>query len=178
MRRSVVPTFQASDRACRIVATNVDKAAIRRAQSDADFVAFHALLGEYEQDLPPKLRHGVVASVNAVQRTYAGRDAAFLATLDGNVIGCVAVASLDGEAAILMRLFVTPQSRGLGAARTLVTAAIDFVREAGYARVVLDTEKALLPAAYELYRSMGFAECAPYAAVEYDNPTFMELHLR
>jgi len=45
------------------------------------------------------------------------------------------------------------------------------------ARLVLDTARERLRAAYELYRSLGFRECEPYGAVDYRCPTFMELRL-
>jgi nitroimidazol reductase NimA-like FMN-containing flavoprotein (pyridoxamine 5'-phosphate oxidase superfamily) len=41
--------------------------------------------------------------------------------------------------------------------------------------VVLNTERALLPAAYALYRNFGFTECGPYEPIHYPNATFMEL---
>ena len=56
-------------------------------------------------------------------------------------------------------------------------AAIAFARERSHRRVVLDTERERLRAAYELYRRLGFVACAPYAPAEYPNPTFMELVL-
>ena len=83
----------------------------------------------------------------------------------------------DSELALLLRLFVTPKSRGHGAARSLVSAAVEFLREGGYRRVVLDTHKEQLEPAYRLYRSLGFEECEPYRAVTYDCPTFMELRV-
>ncbi|MBV8196853.1 MAG: GNAT family N-acetyltransferase, partial [Candidatus Eremiobacteraeota bacterium] len=70
-----------------------------------------------------------------------------------------------------------PESRGVGAARLLTTAAIEFARQRGRRRVVLDTHKEQLPAAYALYRSLGFADCSPYESVSYACPTFMELIL-
>ena len=57
-------------------------------------------------------------------------------------------------------------------------SAIAFARDSGFHRLVLDTEKSELVAAYRLYRSLGFEECAPFASVSYDTPTFMELPLR
>jgi hypothetical protein len=59
-----------------------------------------------------------------------------------------------------------------------VAEALTFLRESGYRRVVLDTDKERLRAAYELYGSLGFSECEPYGPVDYASPTFMELRLR
>ncbi len=150
------------------------KAVIRRAASASDFRAFHELLIDYEAELPPVLRHGSVPSAEEVERTYRERSAAFLAESEGRAVGCVAVSELDGRTGVIMRLFVRPESRGVGTARTLVLRALEFLEAEGYSRVVLDTDKERLPAAYRLYQSVGFSECGPYTTVSYPCPTFME----
>jgi len=145
-----------------------------RARTVADFQALWGLLIEYEAGLPPELRHGSVPDSTALKSTYVKRSAAFVAAAEGRIVGCVAVAELDAGTAVMMRLFVRPANRGMGAARVLVNAALRFVRRCRYGRVVLDTDKERLRAAYCLYRSLGFTECEPYASVEYACPTFME----
>jgi GNAT superfamily N-acetyltransferase len=149
-------------------------AAIRRTRSAADFQELHELLVAYEADLPPVLRHGWVPGAGELERLYRERSAAFLADSDGYAIGCVAVTELDAHNGVIMRLFVRPESRGAGTARALVLRALEFSHEAGYSRVVLDTDKDRLPAAYRLYQSLGFSECGPYTSVTYPRPTFME----
>lgn len=151
---------------------------IRRARTRADFERFHQLLVVYENALPQELRHGSVPALEELERTHAEREAALLALSGDEVIGCVALRRRDDRTAIVMRLFVQPHARGRGAARALVKAAIDFAREHGYDRIVLDTHKGELPAAYALYLSMGFRECAAFDKVSYACPTFMELRLR
>lgn len=147
---------------------------IRQIEDEPDFAAFHELLVEYEADLTPVLRHGSVPSVDELQRAYRGRSAAFLADREGRIVGCVAVSELDARTGVIMRLFVRPESRGAGAARALVLRALEFLETAGYGRVVLDTDKEQLPAAYRLYQSVGFTECGAYTTVSYPCPTFME----
>ncbi len=120
------------------------------------------------------LRHGSVPAVGELEVVYRGRGAAFLADIAGHAIGCVAVSELDARTGVIMRLFVRPESRGAGAARALVLRALEFLETEGYNRVVLDTDKERLPAAYRLYGSLGFTECGPYARVSYPCPTFME----
>lgn len=120
----------------------------------------------------------------AIRQTFSAPNAAFIGTHDGAAIGCAAVKRAGNDrqvtttTAVLLRLYVRPDSRRLGAARLLVTSAIAFARDAGFHRLALDTEKSELEAAYRLYRSLGFKECAPFATVSYDTPTFMELLLR
>lgn len=153
-------------------------AQIERVESARAFEALHALLVEYERELPPDLRHGAEPALDEVKRSYAAPNAAFVARFGEDYGGCVVVRVLDGATAILQRLFVQPRHRGRGAARALSIAAIEFARECGCSRIVLDTDAQRLPAAAALYRSLGFAECEPYGKVDYENPTFMALQLR
>ena len=150
---------------------------VRRVQSAAEFDRFVELLAAYEAGLPSDLRHEQAPS-SVLQGLDSGRSAAFLAFAAGEAVGCVAVREFDRETAVLKRLFVRPAHRGAGAARALVETALAFLREQRFGRVVLDTEKRRLRRAYDLYRSFGFEECAPYAVVDYRCPTFMELHLQ
>lgn len=135
------------------------------------------LLVEYERSLPAQLRHGREPDVSVVSAAYGEPNAAFIASVDGVAAGCIAVTRLDDRTSIVQRLYVRPEYRKHGLARSLVTAAVDFCRKRGYARAMLDTERDRLPAAYQLYASIGFEICEPYGNVTYDNATFMELRL-
>ncbi|HEV3090048.1 MAG TPA: GNAT family N-acetyltransferase [Candidatus Cybelea sp.] len=148
---------------------------IVRAVSAADFAQLRELLLAYEEDLDPELRHGEVPSTERLAATHRGSEAAFLARRATRASGCVAVRDLGGGSALVLRLFVLPAHRGVGAARALVARAIDFALDRGYARIFLDTDKERLEPAYRLYRSFGFEECPPYAPVGYANPTYMVL---
>ena len=151
---------------------------IRLAQSDADFRAFGALVTEYEAALPPELRHAELERELAqLPLLYGPPHAALIANLDGVPAGCIALSRFDDATSVIKRLYVAPQFRKHGIARQLVSACIDAARSRGDARVVLDTHRAQLPAAYALYRSMGFVDCEAYGSVEYACPTFMELIL-
>jgi GNAT superfamily N-acetyltransferase len=150
---------------------------IQRVASAGDFARLHDLFVAYEDDLIPELRHGGVLAVDGLRRIYSGENAAFLAVGEERAAGCIAVMRFDPRTAAIRHLFVDPRARGAGAARALVTAAIEFARDSGCERVVLDTAKEHLPVAYRLYRSFGFQESAPYTAVKYPRPTFMELKL-
>ncbi len=151
--------------------------AIQRVESESDFARLYDLFVEYEADLPPNLRHGTIPEPAVLMQSYAGANAAFLAISEGDAIGCVGLREYDLESAAVLRLYVKPSSRGLGAARSLVTTAIAFARAQGRRRIVLDTHKDALKPAYRLYRSLGFEECEPLVAVTYECPTFMELKI-
>ncbi|MEZ2446157.1 ribosomal protein S18 acetylase RimI-like enzyme [Chitinophaga sp. W3I9] len=91
--------------------------------------------------------------------------ALFLALVDGQLAGCVAVRSFDNSTAEMKRLFVKDAFKGHGVGKALASAAIAESRELGYKRILLDTLAHMRPA-IDLYTSLGFQPIAAY----YDNP--------
>lgn len=75
--------------------------------------------------------------------------------------GCVAVRLLDASTAEMKRLYVRSAHRGKGLGRALAQAAIGLAREAGCARIVLDTLPKMREA-QALYDLLGFRKIAPY----------------
>ena len=129
------------------------------------------LVAEYEASLPSDLRHDYEPIVDAI--TNVG----MLATLDGAPAGCVFVTRFNDESAIIQRLYVRPEARGHGLARALMQDAAHHARTRGYRRLILDTDKSRLQAAYQLYLSLGFTECDSFGPVSYEDPTYMEFAL-
>ena len=140
---------------------------IRHATSTEDLEQLERLIVDYEDELPPNLRHAGAACF----------DAAFLALHDGEVCGCVLMTALDETTVVVTRLYVQVNHRGHRLSRALMEAFFEAASERGFARVVLDTDKEQLRPAYELYRSLGFGECAPYGPVDYATATYMEKFL-
>jgi len=129
---------------------------------------FHELIAEYEASLPPELRHGSLEPYRV----------AFMASVDGEPCGCVALDERDPATGIVKRLYVRPAFRQHGIARALIDDLVAAARERGYARIVLDTDREQLAPAFRFYLKYGFRECAPYVeAVSYVCATFMELAL-
>jgi GNAT superfamily N-acetyltransferase len=84
-----------------------------------------------------------------------------VAYADGEAVGCGAFKRLDDEACEIKRVYVTPDARGLGLARTILAALEDAAREAGYTVARLDTG-ARLGGAVELFRSAGYEDIEDY----------------
>jgi len=83
-----------------------------------------------------------------------------IAELDGQPIGCVALVP-DGTGAYeLSKMTISPELRGQGAGRKLLTAAIDHARERGARSLVLGSSKKLA-AAVHLYEALGFQHVPP-----------------
>ncbi|WP_207956824.1 bifunctional helix-turn-helix transcriptional regulator/GNAT family N-acetyltransferase [Rubrobacter tropicus] len=84
-----------------------------------------------------------------------------VARLRGRAIGCGALKLHGAEPAELKRMWVDPDSRGLGVGRRLLESLEALARENGARVLHLETNSAL-GEAIELYRRAGFVEVAPF----------------
>ncbi|MGE4276143.1 MAG: GNAT family N-acetyltransferase [Lawsonibacter sp.] len=101
----------------------------------------------------------------------------YLAWLDDQAAGCVALRPMDQGCCELKRLYVRPQFRGHGLGRKLVDQMIADARKIGYSHMLLDT-LSFLPNAIALYREMGFYEVERYNDSPMENAVYMRLDLK
>lgn len=146
---------------------------VHQARSADDLRSFRELVLEYEDSLPTDLHHSNLPEQLA-NIGHGDTHTGFLAICDNAPGGCIALSRLDEQTAIVNRLFVRPIFRGRGIARALMDALTQTALERGYTRLVLDTDRDQLSAAYNLYLSLGFEVCEPYGPVDYATPTFMQ----
>jgi putative acetyltransferase len=83
-----------------------------------------------------------------------------LATHRGVPAGCVALASPDAGSAELTRLFVRPEFRGQGLARSLVRQLVAQAHVTGYGRLYLESHVSMT-AAHRIYEEEGFLAVDP-----------------
>lgn len=84
----------------------------------------------------------------------------FLATIDGQCVGCCALVRTRPDEFEVAKMAVSPSSQGLGIGRKLLQAAIEAARGGGARRLCLETNHALTPA-INLYLSVGFRHVPP-----------------
>ncbi|KAF2261278.1 putative acetyltransferase [Lojkania enalia] len=95
----------------------------------------------------------------------------------GAAIGCVALRAFRQPLVCeLKRLYIIPQSRGLGAGRKLLEAAIERAKEMGYKEMLLDTLPGMAEAR-KMYRYCGFEEVEKYYESPIEDTSFMKLRL-
>ena len=84
-----------------------------------------------------------------------GREAAWIAEVDGTPAGCVFCVRKDDTTAQLRMLLVEPWARGLGIGARLVEEVLRFARRAGYSDITLWTNDVLADAR-RIYQRAGF----------------------
>lgn len=93
------------------------------------------------------------------------------------VIGCVCIRAFNPpDICELKRLYIAPESRGLGAGRMLLEAAIIEAKNLGYKEMLLDTLPSMV-AARRMYRAFGFEEVEKYYESPIEETSFMRLML-
>ena len=89
----------------------------------------------------------------------------FLARVDAEAGGCIALRPMSGALCEMKRLYLRPSLRGQGAGRALAMRVIDEARAIGYRTMRLDTLP-MMSEAIALYESLGFRRIPAY----YENP--------
>lgn len=135
----------------------------------ADGEAVRELFAEYAGSLGIDLSfQGFAAELAQLPGKYAPPlgDILIARDAEGLALGCVALrpTPMPGTAE-MKRLYLRPAARGQALGRRLAEAVIARAREAGHARLVLDT-LVTMHAARRLYVELGFRPVPPY----YDNP--------
>lgn len=160
---------------------NVGMTAVRihQAETQTDIAAVREIFREYETWLGLDLCfQGFEDELINLPGKYAPpRGRLYLANVDGETAGSIALRPLGPDACEMKRLFVREEFRGMRIGKILIEKLIEDASAIGYGTMRLDTFPPKMGNAVRLYDSYGFREIAPY----YDNPNdgvlFMALTL-
>ncbi len=100
----------------------------------------------------------------------------YVAMVDGQIAGCVALARTDDDYCEIKRLYVRPEFRGRHISRILCDRVIGDARAIGYQYMRLDTFP-FMKDAIRLYEKYGFACIPRYNDNPAENAVFMQLAL-
>jgi putative acetyltransferase len=135
-----------------------------RQVNDPEIEALRAMLREYltwaftidsDSDIAPTFRDldEELAGLPGVFAPPTG--GLFVALVDGEMAGCVALRQVDERTGELKRMYVRPAFRGRQLGKRLLAALIDQARAYHYDRVILDSH-VTMTAAHRIYREAGF----------------------
>ena len=117
------------------------------------------LIGELDAvlhaDSPPENRHGY-----SVDRVFQPDVLFYIARMNGELVGCGAIALADGYAEV-KRMYVRPHARGKNVAQAVLDRLEVEARVRGTKRLLLETGDNR-DAAIRFYERAGFSRCGPF----------------
>lgn len=151
---------------------------IRAVGNPADLSAVRGLFEEYAAWLDVDLCfQGFAEESASLPGKYAPPDGRlYIATVDGQPAGCVALRRLDATTGEVKRLYVRPGCRGCGLGLALARRVVEDARSIGYGRLVLDTLDRMT-SARKIYEALGFRRTVPYCVNPLEGVVYMVLDL-
>lgn len=152
---------------------------IAPASIPSDLPSVKELFREYEATLNIPLDfQGFEEELAGLPGKYAPpKGNLWLVCESGMPAGCVAVRPLEEGVCEIKRLFVRSAFAGHGIGRALMDTAIAFAKQAGYAKLRLDSLKRLKAAAM-LYKRYPFYEIPAYNENPHPDIYYLEMALR
>ncbi|PLK42886.1 GNAT family N-acetyltransferase [Emticicia sp. TH156] len=139
------------------------KISVEKISTPEDLEAIKGLFREYEKLLGVSLCfQNFEEELALLPAKYAEPEGSiFLALVNGNPAGCVALWKLEEGVCEMKRLYVRPVYQGIGLGKKLALTVLDEAAKKGYRKMKLDTLKRLA-AANKLYHALQFTETQPY----------------
>lgn len=100
----------------------------------------------------------------------------YLAFLNDEAIGCVALRPMEDANCEMKRLYIRPEYRGVGFGRILAEKIIEDAKKIGYKKMFLDTLDTMT-SAVNLYKKLGFQDAHEYCFNPINGAIFMVLEL-
>ncbi len=153
--------------------------AIRPAELPGELPIVRELFCEYADSLGIDLSfQDFEAELAALPGKYAYPAGRIMIAWKGSeAMGCVALRPIDDNACEMKRLYVKPAARGELLGKQLAVRICQEARDAGYARICLDTLPTM-GAATHIYADLGFKPTAPYVFNPIEGAIFLALALQ
>lgn len=132
---------------------------ILMAQRDSDFRRVKDILLEFADSIHFDLDYqDFLLELSALNTLYSPPSgAAFMLVIDGVVKGCIGIWQIKPDKAELKRFYVYPEAATIKNIRMLLDVAIDWARQSGFEKIVLQPSDTMA-AAIKLYQLRGFSK--------------------
>lgn len=128
-----------------------------------EVIALIAQLDAYQDVLyPVESNHAVSIESMRLVRTFA-----YIAKLEGKVVGCAILFLPNTPLPEIKRVFVSPDQRGYGIATMLITTIINKSKVFDISKIYLETV-AYKSSAVKLYRHLGFEVTSTFGDYQHD----------
>jgi GNAT superfamily N-acetyltransferase len=153
--------------------------ALNQAVTPEEIEAARTLFREYEAWLGMSLCfQSFEEEVANLPGSYAAPEGRlYLANVDEELAGCIALRKIGEGICEMKRLFLRENARGKGLGNRLIETLIADAQEIGYLKMRLDTYPPKMGKAVKLYESHGFRPIEPYYNNPHDGVLFMERDL-
>lgn len=99
-----------------------------------------------------------IDDIDSISKAYGGsRDIFYVIEEDKKIVGTVGIKEDTKQIAILRRMYVHPEYRGMGYGSVLINAAVDFCKTNGYRNIVFRSTNQMQDA-IKLCLKKGFTE--------------------
>lgn len=151
---------------------------IKTAHSPADFLVARELILEYTEWLVFDLAFQQIdKELDNLPEMYGDTDGGLvLACINDNAVGVAGIRKYADKECELKRMFVKPESRGLGIGKLLITACIEVAKKLNYDVIKLDTAD-FMKSAIKLYVDNGFVEIPAYRYNPHEAARYFELKI-
>jgi len=129
---------------------------IRKFKKEDQAQVYKLIMSILKKEFPLEQQTYSPIDLNDIQTNYGGKKDIFLVAVIGNsVVGTIAIKEDDKNTALLRRIFVSSEFRGIGLGHKLIVRAIEFCEEKQY-RLINFCTTDRMKAANTLCQKNGF----------------------
>ena len=152
---------------------------IKMAETATDFANAKKLILEYVAWLGIDLSfQNFDKEMAGLPEMYNHKDGGlFIAYINEEAVGIAGIRRFNKNDGEIKRMFVQPNSRGLGIGQLLLNHCIDNARKLNYDTIKLDTAD-FMKSAIKLYTDHGFKEISAYRHNPHESAKYFELNLK